>query len=97
VESWLVAWGLVKVYEGGVVAALVGPNGAGKTTFVRIASALLRPTRRGVEVLGIDAGERCRASEGLLFLLIAFVYLRGRLLELWGCLRRCMDRAYNAS
>ena len=72
-EPWLAAWGLVKVYGGGVVAldgvdvslcedvvALVGPNGAGKTTFVRIASALLRPTRGRVEVLGIDVVERPR-------------------------------------
>ena len=58
--------GLVKRYEGGVVAVdgldldvqagecfgLLGPNGAGKTTTVEILEGLLRPTEGRVEILG---------------------------------------------
>jgi ABC-2 type transport system ATP-binding protein len=58
--------GLVKHYEGGVVAVdgldldvrvgecfgLLGPNGAGKTTTVEILEGLLEPTQGDVEVLG---------------------------------------------
>jgi ABC-2 type transport system ATP-binding protein len=58
--------GLVKRYDGGVVAVdgldldvhagecfgLLGPNGAGKTTTVEILEGLLQPTEGRVEVLG---------------------------------------------
>src|SRR5208283_353150 len=58
--------GLVKRYDGGVVAVdgldldvhvgecfgLLGPNGAGKTTTVEILEGLLQPTDGRVEILG---------------------------------------------
>jgi ABC-2 type transport system ATP-binding protein len=59
--------GLVKRYDGGVVAVdgldldvhagecfgLLGPNGAGKTTTVEILEGLLQPTEGRVEILGL--------------------------------------------
>ena len=40
--------------QAGEVVVVMGPSGAGKTTFLTIAGALLRPTRGGVEIAGID-------------------------------------------
>ncbi len=72
-STFIEAVNLTKVYENRVVAlnnldfasrarivGLIGPNGAGKTTFVRIATALLKPTRGTVKVLGIDVVENPR-------------------------------------
>jgi ABC-2 type transport system ATP-binding protein len=65
----LVARGLTKVYRDGTAgivdldlevargetAGFVGPNGSGKTTTIRLLLDLLRPTRGGARVLGLDA------------------------------------------
>lgn len=40
--------------EPGEVVALVGRNGSGKTTLLRICATLLRPTRGGGTLLGLD-------------------------------------------
>ncbi|MSO59800.1 MAG: ABC transporter ATP-binding protein [Ilumatobacteraceae bacterium] len=38
----------------GEVVALLGPNGAGKSTVLKVASALMRPTRGSISIAGLD-------------------------------------------
>ncbi len=57
--------------QSGECFGLLGPNGAGKTTTVRMLSALIAPTSGTAVLAGVDltspnAGERIRASIGLL-------------------------------
>ena len=76
----IAADGLVKRYEGGVVAlagltveieagivGLVGANGAGKSTLIKLALGLLTPTAGTIRVLGMDPiadGEAVRGRIG---------------------------------
>jgi ABC-2 type transport system ATP-binding protein len=47
--------GLDLAVEPGEVYGYLGPNGAGKTTTIRLLLGLLRPSRGGAELFGVDA------------------------------------------
>ncbi len=72
--------GMSLALDDGSFTWLLGPSGAGKTSALRLMHAALRPSRGGVEILGVDTGQASRGALPVLRRKIGVVHQDLRLL-----------------
>ena len=84
----------------GEVFGFLGPNGAGKSTTIRLLLGLIRSTRGGAQIFGIDAGDVARAHRHVAYVpadVALWPTLTGaEILELLSNVGPSVDVAYRA-